>query len=88
VTYGLHLSDRAAKDLDQLDRPTRLRVLERFEQLCADPFDARISALLTNQNGLRKSRIGGWRILFRVNPDPSEVRITTIARRGQVYKRI
>jgi mRNA interferase RelE/StbE len=64
------------------------RMKERFEELCADPFDARLSAPLTGQDGIRKSRIGGWRILFRVNRDQIEVRIMTIARRGQVYQRM
>lgn len=86
MIYTLRLSDEAAKTLTRLDRPTLRRVTKRFDDLCSDPFDARLSAALIGQDGIRKSRIGGWRILFRVNLDHIEVRILTIARRGQVYK--
>jgi len=88
VIYALRLSSEASKELARLDRPTLQRMTQRFEELCVNPFDPRISAPLMDQDGLRKSRIGGWRILFRVNRDQIEVRIMTIARRGQVYKRI
>lgn len=88
MIYTLRLSKEASKELARLDRPTLQRMTRRFEELCADPFEARISEPLTNKEGLRKSRIGGWRIIFRVIRDQSEVRIMTIARRGQVYQRM
>jgi mRNA interferase RelE/StbE len=88
VIYTVLLSSEAAKQLTRLDQPTLQRMKERLDQLRADPFDARLSAPLIGQEGLRKSRIGGWRILFRVNRDRIEVHILTIARRGQVYQRL
>jgi len=86
VIYSLRLSNEAAKELARLDRPTLQRMTQRLEELRVDPFNARYSAALTNGDGLRKSRIGGWRILYRVNRDQIEVRVLTIARRGQVYR--
>jgi mRNA-degrading endonuclease RelE of RelBE toxin-antitoxin system len=46
------------------------------------------SAPLTHQGGLRKSRVGGWCIIFTVDRDNSVVHIVTIERRGQVCQRI
>jgi mRNA interferase RelE/StbE len=84
--YEIRLSNRAARDLDRLDRPTQRRMDRRFEQLREDPFDPRLTDALTNLEGLRKSRVGGWRIIFRV--DGNLVFVVTIERRGQVYQRI
>jgi mRNA interferase RelE/StbE len=86
MKYIIRLSNRAERDLDRLDRPTRKRVDRRLEQLAEDPFDPRLSAALTNQGELRKSRVGGWRVIFKV--EGTDVFVVTIERRGQVYQRI
>jgi mRNA interferase RelE/StbE len=88
VSYSIRLSSRAAKDLDRLDRGIRERILNRLDQLAEAPGDPRLSSLLANQGGLRKSRVGGWRIIFSVNEGGGTVDVVTIERRGQVYQRI
>jgi mRNA-degrading endonuclease RelE of RelBE toxin-antitoxin system len=40
-----------------------------------------------NRPGIRKSRIGGWRILFCVDREAKAIYILTVDTRGQVYKR-
>lgn len=88
MIYQIRFADHAAKDLDRLDRDMRQRVAKRLEQLAKDPFDARLSSALTNKAGLRKSRIGGWRIIFTVDGGQLVVLVLMIGRRGQVYQRI
>ena len=88
MNYQIRLSNRAAKDLDRLDRGIRERILNRLDQLAEAPRDSRLSSLLTNQGGLRKSRVGGWRIVFSVNEGGRTVDVVTVERRGQVYQRI
>lgn len=88
MKYQVRLSDRATKDLDRVDRATRRRMLDRLEQLSAAPLDARLSRPLTNAGELRRSRVGGWRIIFSVNQTATVLEVVTIERRGQVYARI
>jgi mRNA interferase RelE/StbE len=88
VRYRILLSNRAAKDLDRLNRNTQQRVVRRLEELADAPFDPRLSSPLTNAGGLRKSRVGGWRIIFLVNEESTSLEVVTIQRRGQVYQRI
>ncbi len=88
MKYQVRLSDRSAKDLDRLSRDVQQRMLKRLEQLAEDPFDSRLSAALQNQGSLRKSRVGGWRIIFSVNEPDRAIEVVTIERRGQVYQRI
>ena len=87
MKYQVRLSDRAAKDLDRLNRDTQKRVLHRLDQLADAPFDARFSGPLKNSN-LRKSRVGGWRIILFSNRENESIDVVTIERRGQVYQRI
>jgi len=63
-------------------------MLRRLERVAQDPYNARLSGPLTNQEGFRKSRVGGWRIIFTLDDAERSVRVVTVERRGQVYQRI
>jgi len=86
VKFRVSVAHEAEKILDRLDRPTEQRIRARFEQLAVDPFDPRLSAPLTERPGIRKSRVGGWRILFTVDREAKLIYILTVDTRGQVYK--
>ncbi len=86
MTYRVVLTRETEKILDRLDRPTEQRIRARFVQLADDPFDPRLSAPLTERAGIRKSRVGGWRILFIADREARVVHVVTVDTRGQVYK--
>ena len=88
MTYRAEFSHRADKDFARLDRATQGRIRDRVRELTADPCDPRISEKLTSKGGLRKSRVGGWRIIFTLDEEKKVLSVVTIERRGQVYKRI
>ena len=88
MSHEVRLSRRAAGDLDRLNRDTRKRILKRLEEFAEVPYDPRLSTRLTNQGGLRKSRIGGWRIIFQADEEQHVIGELTIERRGQAYQRI
>ena len=86
MTYRVAVSHEAEKVLDRLDRPTEQRIRTRFVQLAEDPFDPGLPAPLIERAGVRKSRVGGWRILFIVDRDAKVLYVVTVDTRGQVYK--
>lgn len=86
MTYRVAVSHEAEKVLDRLDHPTEQRIRTRFVQLAEDPFDPRLPAPLIERAGVRKSRVGGWRILFIVDRDAKVLYVVTVDTRGQVYK--
>ncbi len=88
VKFRTELSRRAERDLDHLDKPTLRRVLLRLDQLKNDLYDSRLSAPVVGTGGLRKSRIGAWRLIFQVSDEKRIIVVVMIERRGQVYKRI
>ena len=88
MKYAQQLSARAVKDLDALDDNTKKRMLDRIAELAGAPYDPKLSIKLTNQGGLRRSRVGGWRIIFLVDDIGKVLSVVTIERRGQVYKRM
>jgi mRNA interferase RelE/StbE len=88
VKYEILLSRRAQKDLDGLGRDTRERMLQRLDRIAEAPHDPRLSGPLKGKGELRKSRVGGWRIIFSVEDGIKVVAVVAIEPRGQVYRRI
>lgn len=93
MIFRVVLAREAEKNLDRLDRTTEQRIRARIQQLSDNPFqlsdnpfDLRLSAPLTERAGVRKSRVGGWRILFTVNTDEQVVGVLAVDTRGQVYR--
>lgn len=86
MNYRASLTREVEKILDRLDRPTDRRIRQRITQLEEDPFDPRLSAPLTERPGLRKSRVGDWRIIFTINREAKAIYVLTVDTRGQVYK--
>jgi len=86
VKYRVVIAHEAEKALDRLDRTSEHRLRTRIIQLAGDPFDPRLSAPLTARAGIRKSRAGGWRILYSAHPDTKILNVLAVDTRGQVYK--
>ena len=86
MSYRVSVSHEAEKLLDRVDRVTERRLRTRFRQLAESPFDPRLSSPLTERAGVRKSRVGGWRVLFTVDREAKLIHVATIDTRGQVYK--
>jgi mRNA interferase RelE/StbE len=86
VSYRIFLTREAEKVLDRMDRTTEHRIRARLLQLAENPYDPRISSPLTERQGIRKSRVGGWRILFTADREGQILSVLTIDTRGQVYK--
>ncbi len=86
MNYRVVIAHQAEKILDRLDRPTERPIRTRIVQLAEDPFDPRLSAPLAERAGIRKSRVGGWRIPFTANRETNTLAVLTVDTRGQVYK--
>jgi mRNA interferase RelE/StbE len=62
-------------------------VLQRVEEICADPYDIRTSKPLHGSLAdARSSRLGELRITFRVVREHVVVVVVRIGPRGDIYK--
>lgn len=82
--YSVLLSKKAAKYFDRCDTPTRDRLQEKLEKLALDPFDRRHSKPLKGRKNQRSARVGGFRILFRL--EGVNLIVAEIGPRGDIYK--
>ena len=86
MSYRVQLSLPAKKQLDRLDRVTARRLDERLKELAFDPFSTRISKSVKMEPGQRTSRVGDWRIIYRVNDNDNEIGVIAFLPRGKAYR--
>jgi mRNA interferase RelE/StbE len=86
VSYRVQLALPAKKQLDRLDQATARRLNERLKELAFDPFSTRISKAVKMEPGQRTSRVGDWRIIYRVNESDNEVSVIAFRPRGKAYR--
>lgn len=87
--YKINPTPTFKKDLKSLDRPIARRVIEKIEHLAKNPHLAEIVAHAPdNLKGLKKYRVGDWRVLFWLNNERKEIILYGVDHRGSVYKRL
>jgi mRNA-degrading endonuclease RelE of RelBE toxin-antitoxin system len=62
-------------------------MLARLRRIAADPYGADSKAI-RDAAGRRGGRVGGWRIIFRVDDVARTIDVERIDSRGQVYRRL
>lgn len=84
MPYSLKIKRSAFKELQRLDRPTRLRVVEAIDRLCENPH---VGKLLKGElSGLRRIRVGDLRVVYEINEGEVLVLILRVAQRKDVYR--
>jgi mRNA interferase RelE/StbE len=86
LSYRVQLSLPAKKQLDRLDQVTARRLDDRLKELTFDPYSTRISKAIKMEPGQRTSRVGDWRIIYRVNEINQEIMVTAFRPRGKAYR--
>lgn len=86
MTYTARLARQAERSLERLPRDTQAHLVARLAQLATDPYT--LSKRLQDPFGRRSSRVGGWRIIFRLDEAERVVEVSDIGPRGQVYRRL
>ena len=84
MSYVIRVGRRAKKELERIPKPDLRRVVEAIHRLGENP-DAG-SVLKGNHQGLRRIRVGSWRVLYEVDDDASIVSILRAAHRRDAYR--
>ncbi len=84
ASYSIEIKRSAAKELAELPKQDRLRVIARIENLAHDPR-ATGSEKLSGQERFRV-REGGYRILYEIHDLVLVVMVVRIGHRREVYR--
>ena len=81
------MSKKAEKYISKLGTPDRARFVSLFKEIAVDPL-GQSDPLINSNPPARKSRVGGWRVIFIIDQANKVVFISDVGPRGQIYNRI
>ncbi len=84
MRYSLRIKRSAAKALSALAKADRLRVVEAIDMLCDTP--AAGAALKGEFEGLRRLRVGHFRVVYEWQRSDLVILVVRIGHRRDVYR--
>lgn len=84
VTCSIRIKRSAAKELKRLPHSDRLRIVEAIDGLGQQPFIG--SVLKGGLRGLRRIRVGDYRVVYELLDDELVILVIRIAHRREVYR--
>ena len=84
MVYKVIYSPQAYSFLEKLDKKTAVRIVNKINAAREDPFAHSYS--LTDMGGLRKIRVGDFRVLILIEEETVIITVVRIKHRRNVYK--
>ena len=85
VSYSIRIRDSARRELAQLPRDARERVIVAIDALREQPLAG--SPLKGGLHGLRRQRVGDYRILYELLDEELVILVVRVAHRRESYHR-
>jgi mRNA interferase RelE/StbE len=84
MTFSISIKQSAAKALEKIPKDDRLRVISAIDQLKTNPTAGGV--LKGEFAGLRRIRIGSYRVVYEVQDQKLVVLVIRIGHRREVYR--
>ena len=84
MTYFVSIKQSALKSLKNIAHEDRLRIIAAIDQLKVNP--AAGGVLKGEYSGLRRIRIGSYRVVYEVHDEKLAVLVIRIGHRREVYR--
>ena len=85
MSFSIRIKGSAARDLQRTAKTDRLRIMGAIDRLSDNPFAG--SALKGDLRGLRRIRVGDYRVLYELLNETLVVLVVRVAHRREVYRR-
>lgn len=84
MSYRVRIKESAAKALENLQQGDRFRILQAIDRLAVEPHAGGV--LKGEFAGLRRLRVGSYRIIYEVINDELTVLVVRVAHRREAYR--
>ena len=85
MSFSIRIKESAAKELRRVAKPDRARIVAAIDRLSETPHLG--TSLKGDLRGLRRIRVGDYRILYEVRDKELVVLVVSIAHRRDAYQR-
>ena len=85
MSFSIRIKESAAKELRRVARPDRARIVTVIDRLAETPHLG--AALKGDLRGLRRIRVGDYRVVYEVRDDELVVLVVRVAHRRDAYRR-
>ena len=85
MPYAIRIKESAARELQRIERSDRERLISAIDRLAENPFAG--SALKGELRGLRRIRVGDYRLIYEVREQDLVVLVLRAAHRREAYRR-
>ena len=85
MSFSIRIKESAAKELRRVAKPDRARIVAAIDRLSETPHLG--TSLKGDLRGLRRIRVGDYRILYEVRDKELVVLVVRVAHRGDAYRR-
>lgn len=75
----------ARQQLRRMPANDAVRIMDKVDQLAADPLGSNPNASPLKGGGFRL-RVGDWRVLYEFDTDANQVQIAAVLPRGKAYR--
>ena len=83
MNWSVRIKRSALKDLSRITKSERLRLVAAIDELAQNPY--RGSALKGELTGLRRIRIGSYRVIYEIRENDFVVLVVPAGHRRDVY---
>ena len=88
MSYEVTIEEGAFGSLARLGTRMRRRIFERIEALAGDPRPPGSEALRGDLQGLRRIRVGDYRVSYHVSDAAGLVTVIEVGHRRGIYQRL
>ncbi len=85
MSCSIRIKESAARELRRVAGPERARIVAAIDRLAETPHLG--TALKGDLRGLRRLRVGDWRVVYEVQDDALIVLVVRVGHRREVHRR-
>ncbi len=84
MPYSLTIKKSALKEMQALPKTDRIRLVAAIDDLAENPHVGKL--LKGNLSGLRRLRVGAYRVVYEINENQVRVLVLRVAHRKESYR--
>lgn len=85
MSYSIRIKKSAARELARISARDRSRIVHAIDDLKEHPLSG--SPLKGELRGIRRIRVGDYRVLYEIGSKELTILVVRVAGRGNVYRR-